>query len=333
MPLAEIGVHDEVKKALLASLASGKLPNSLLFCGQDELGMKKTALVLAQALNCLRMENDACGECSSCRAIIRNNFPDVILLALKEDDNRKSLGIDLVREIRPLALMRPMVGRSRVFIIEGADKMSIEAANALLKILEEPPFSTYFILMTTNPDLIPATIRSRCRPFIFKTINQEIIESKLISLGYKPEAAKLLAVLAQGSLEKALTMDWEKIISSRQKAWQLFHLLITEDNSFLTKILASSRSSDFKRDLEAMMRHFLTFFRDLLLLEEKGEDDLLLNPDLADQMRALKPQMTLELCLRGIELSQEILSGLERNLNAKLLGLYFYAQMRRTNHA
>lgn len=333
MPLAEICVHDEVKKALLASLAKGKLPNSLIFYGQDELGMKKTATVLAQALNCLRIKNDACGECSSCRAITKGNFPDVIILALKEDNNKKSLGIDFVREIRPLALMKPMVGRSRVFIIEEADRMSIEAANALLKILEEPPFFTYFILITTNPDLIPATIRSRCRPFIFKAINPEIIEKRLISLGREPGEAKLLAALAQGSLEKALTMDWEKIISDRQKAWQFFYSLITEDNSFLTEILASSRSPDFKRDLEAMMRHFLTFFRDLLLLEEKGEENLLLNPDLTAQMKALRSHLTQELCLRGIELSQEILSGLERNLNAKLLGLYFYSQIRRADNA
>ncbi len=269
MPLAEIYVHDEVKEVLLASLATRKLPNSLLFCGQDELGMRKTALVLAQALNCMRMQNDACGECSSCRAVIKNNFPDVIVIALKEDDNRKSLGIDFVREIRPLALMKPMVGRCRVFIIEGADRMSIEAANALLKILEEPPFYTYFILITTNPDLIPATIRSRCRPFIFKAIDPEIIGDRLISLGYEPGKARLVALLAQGSLEKALTTDWEKIISKRQKAWQFFHLLITEASLFLTKILASSRSPDFRSDLEAMMRHFLTFFAIFCCLKKK----------------------------------------------------------------
>lgn len=333
MPLAEIYVHEEVKKALLASLATGKLSNSLLFCGQDELGMKKTALVLAQALNCVRMKDDACGECSACRAIIKSNFPDVIILALKEVDNRKTLGIDFIREIRPLALMRPMVGRNRVFIIEEADRMSIEAANALLKILEEPPFYTYFILITTNADLVPTTIRSRCRSFIFKFINPEIIEERLVSLGYEPRLARLVAALAQGSLEKALTMDWEKLISTRQKAWQYFYSLITEGNEFLTKILASFRSPDFKRDLESMMRHFLTFFRDLLLLEEKGDEGLLLNPDLADKMKILRSQMTEEFCLKGIELSQEILSGLERNLNAKLLGLYFYVQMRRTNNA
>ncbi len=329
MPLSEIYIHGEVKKALLASLAMGKLANSLLFFGQDELGMKKTALVLSQALNCERMENDACGECSSCRAIIKNNFPDVIILGLKEDDDRKTLGIDFVREVRPLALMKPMVGKNRVFIFEEAERMSIEAANALLKILEEPPFYTYFILITTNPDLIPATIRSRCRPFIFKAINPEIIVGELISKGYEPGKARLMALLAQGSLERALTMDWERIITQRQKAWQFFQSMITEDNFFLIDPLTSSKSLDFKRDLEMIMRHFLTFFRDLLLLEENGDENLLLNPDLTDEMKGLKLQVTPEFCLKGIELSQEILSGLERNLNAKLLGLYFYVQMRR----
>jgi DNA polymerase-3 subunit delta' len=326
MPLADVYAHEEVKKALLTCLASGRLPNSLLFYGQDEPGMKKTALVLAQALNCLRLKNDACGACASCRAISHGNFPDVITLTLKEGSVLKVGSLD---DLRPLAIRKPMMGRNRVFIIEEAEDMSLKAANSLLKTLEEPSPFSYFILISSQPDLIPATIRSRCRSFGFKPISREIIEDKLMALGYEPKQARLISILAEGSLERALTEDWEKIMSNRQQAWQYFYFLMTEGNSFLTRMLAASRNPDFKKDFEEIMRHFLTFFRDLLLLKEKGKEELLFNPDLADGMKTLSSAITSQLCLRGIELAEEVLSGLDRNLNARLLVLYFYTQLRR----
>ncbi|MCX7973995.1 MAG: DNA polymerase III subunit [Candidatus Aminicenantes bacterium] len=331
MSLIKVWAHEPVKRDLMTCLALGKLPNSLLFSGPDELGMKKMALFLAQALNCLKRQDEACGECSSCRSIFQENFPDVILLASKE--NKMGIGIDEIREIRQLAFMRPMVGRHRIFIFEEAEKMSLEALNALLKILEEPPSYTYFILITTNADSLPATIRSRCQSFNFKAIDLETITARLISLGYEPIRARTVACLAQGSLEKALSLDWEKILSKRHQAWQAFRLFLKEDSTFLTKLLASSRGAEFKSDLEEMVNFFITFFRDLLLLKEKGPETLLINPDLKEEMQIMVHQLSQEFLLKGIELGQQILGGLDRNLNPRLLWLYFYAQMRSRDHA
>lgn len=331
MSLIKIWAHEQIKKDLLALFVGGKLPNSLLFSGQDDLGMRKMALWLAQVLNCLGHQAEACGECASCRSIFQENFPDVLMLSSK--DRKLSIGIDEIREIRQLAFMRPMVGRYRVFILEEAEKMSLEAANALLKILEEPPHHVYFILLTSNIDLIPATIRSRCRIFIFKHLDLKTIEAQLIARGYVPSQARLVAGLAQGSLDKALSLDWEKILSRRSQAWQYFRLILEENSLFLTKLTAASRGPDFKRDFEEMMNLFILFFRDLLLLKENGPEELLFNPDLREEMRNLASKTTKEFCLKGIELSQQILTGLEKNLNPRLIGLYFYAQMRSYRHA
>lgn len=333
MFLIKVWAHEQIKKELLTLFASDKLPNSLLFSGQDELGMRKMALWLAQVLNCLAHQAEACGECSSCRSIFQENFPDVLWLGSKDKKTNISIGIDEIREIRQLAFMRPMAGRYRVFILEEAERMSIEAANALLKILEEPPIYAYFILLTSNIDLIPATIRSRCRSFIFKPVDLKMIEDQLVARGYEPARARLLAGLAQGSLEKALSFDWEKILSRRSQAWQYFHLIVEESSLFLTKLVASSRAPDFKRDFEEMMNLFMLFFRDLLLLKENGPPELLFNPDLGEEMKILALKTSRDFCLKGIELSQQILTGLERNLNPRLLGLYFYAQMWSYNHA
>jgi len=330
MPWADFYGQETVKKTLQQGLRSGTLPNSLLFVGPDEIGMEKMARLLAQALNCLGSSDDPCGRCSPCQALAKGNFPDVLEIGLDKEAGKKSAGIDEIREIRELALLRPMTGRHRVFIIENAERISLEAANALLKILEEPPAHAYFILITKNPELLPATIQSRCRLISFKPLNPEEIERALLSSGMPAERARLAAILAEGSLDRALSLDWEQVMAERQLAWHYFSQLVTAaEASGFFKILSSSRQEIIRRDLASLFRFFLTFWRDLLLLQEKGDEDRLLNPDLKEDLKKLSVELTSEACLQGIDLAEEVLSGLERNLNPKLLTAYFYAQVRR----
>lgn len=329
MPFADLYIQNSVKQSLQQSLRVKKLPPSLLFFGSDALGMRRAAVVLAQALNCLQAIDDACGNCFACQAIARGNFPDVIAVGGESKKNKKSIGVEETRELRQLALMRPMVGRSRVFLINDADLMTVEAANSLLKILEEPPGFSYFILITTNLDLILPTIQSRCRLVFFPPLSPEQIEKALLSSGISAERAKITALLAEGSLERALSLDWEKIMAQRRTAWELFRQLNFESSTGFAEVMGLARTDRQKREMEATLRLFLTFYRDLLLLQQGGEQGLLLNADLAGELKALAPKISADFCLRGIDFTQETLLGLQRNLNPRLLAIYLSAQIRR----
>src|SRR2546423_13326160 len=187
--------NDEVKDALRHLLASGRMPGSLLFTGEAGIGKKLFALEIAKALNCRnRAGVEACDECSSCKRISNSTFP-----AFSEaTDNRERMiwsehgdvamvrpylqiiRVKPIRELEREANFRPFEGTARVFIIEDADYMNLNAANSLLKVLEEPPPTSHLILTTTNPTALLATIRSRCQVIRFAPVPAEQIENFLI---------------------------------------------------------------------------------------------------------------------------------------------------------
>jgi DNA polymerase III delta' subunit len=142
-------------------------------------GKRDTALVLAKALNCQKKKDDACEACASCKAVNAGNFPDV--MEIQPEGN--VLKIEQMRLLRDIVHLKPMTGKRRVFIVAEAEKMTEEAANSLLKILEEPPLFSYIILMTDNPFLLLPTIKSRCQILNFLPISREDIEKILVHKG------------------------------------------------------------------------------------------------------------------------------------------------------
>src|SRR5258706_10804424 len=215
--------NEEVKQALRQLLTGGRVPGSLLFTGEGGIGKKLFALELAKAMNCRnRVGVEACDECSSCKRISRSTFPPFS----DDDDNKERLiwsehadvamarpykniiRVKVMRELEREANFRPFEGAARVFIVEDADTMNDIAANALLKILEEPPPASHLILTTSNPTALLATIRSRCQIIRFAPIPVDAVEQFLTQEKNMPaEDARLLARTAQGSIGRALAGD------------------------------------------------------------------------------------------------------------------------------
>src|SRR5882762_11701013 len=201
--------NEEVKDALRHLLASGRMPGSLLFTGEAGIGKKLFALELAKALNCRnRVGVEACDECSSCKRISRSTFPPFT----SDEDNRERMiwsehadvamarpfkniiRVKVMRELEREANFRPFEGAARVFIVEDADSMNDQAANALLKTLEEPPPASHLILTTSNPTALLATIRSRCQMIRFAPIDAAEVEQFLIEQrSISDDDARLLA--------------------------------------------------------------------------------------------------------------------------------------------
>lgn len=168
MAFKDILGNSRVKKILRKALQKNKVPNSMLFCGPRGIGKKDMALVLAKAMNCERKKDDACEVCASCKAINAGNFPDVLEIS----PEKEVIKIDQMRILRKIAYLKPMMGKKRVFVVVDADKMTEEAANSLLKILEEPPLFSYIILVAHNPFMIMSTIKSRCQVLNFSPVSK-----------------------------------------------------------------------------------------------------------------------------------------------------------------
>jgi DNA polymerase III delta' subunit len=191
-------------ETLRAAVARRRLHHALLFEGPSGVGKATTARALAMALNCERgPHTDGCGECAPCQKILSGNHPDLVGF----DMTGKGL-TERVRELLPSLGFRPHEARARVVVLDPADDLAqgrAEAANALLKTLEEPPADTHFVLCTAQPHRLPVTVRSRCQRVRFSPLDRQTIVHFLTARqGAELAVAEEAAALADGSLGRAL---------------------------------------------------------------------------------------------------------------------------------
>src|SRR6266511_886981 len=192
MPFRAITGHRPLLELLARATARGTLPPSLIFAGPEGVGKRLTATALAQALNCehpieygrqktedgkQEAGNDACGECAACKRIARGVHADVLTI---EPGETGSIKLDQVREAIDRSAYRPFEGRRRLVVIDEADALLPEAQNALLKTLEEPPSGSVFVLITSRPDVLLPTVRSRCQRLRFGSLTAAEVADVLI---------------------------------------------------------------------------------------------------------------------------------------------------------
>ena len=200
--------QDRIITTLINQITSGRIPHAYLFCGSRGTGKTTTAKVLSRAINCTNSpDGEPCGECDACRQLSGENNLDIV-----EIDAASNNGVDEIRDLRDKVKYPPTVGRYKVYIIDEVHMLSIGAFNALLKTLEEPPAHAVFILATTEPQRLPATILSRCQRFDFKRIPAATIigrlQTVLDSTGAQAEgeAVSMIARAAEGGMRDALSI-------------------------------------------------------------------------------------------------------------------------------
>ncbi len=204
----EVCGQEHITNVLKYETAQSKLCHAYLFCGSRGTGKTSCAKILAKAVNCLSpRDGNPCGECTACRAIDSATTTDVL-----EMDAASNNGVDNIRDIRDEVNFAPSDLKYRVYIIDEVHMLSASAFNALLKTLEEPPAHVIFILATTELQKLPSTIISRCQRFDFRRIAIEALISRLEYIAaqenilLQPEAAHLLARLAQGGMRDAISL-------------------------------------------------------------------------------------------------------------------------------
>ncbi len=197
-----------VSRTLSHAISAGRIAHAYLFSGPRGTGKTSTAKILAKSLNCEKGPTpDPCGVCKSCTKIADGTALDVF-----EIDAASNRGIDEMRDLREKVKFTPAEGRYKVYIIDEVHMLTTEAFNALLKTLEEPPEHVVFILATTEPHKVPATIQSRCQRFDFRRITVEEIEARLayvaqeMKIPCEKEALRLIAHQADGGMRDALSL-------------------------------------------------------------------------------------------------------------------------------
>lgn len=200
--------QEHVVKTLKYSISSDRIGHAYLFCGTRGTGKTTMAKIFSRAINCLNpKDGDPCNECEICRGILNGSLLDVV-----EIDAASNNSVDNIREIRDEVVYAPSQAKYKVYIIDEVHMLSSGAFNALLKTLEEPPKHVVFILATTEPHKLPATILSRCQRFDFRRITVESIMERIINIsennGVKlhKEAARLIARMADGALRDAISI-------------------------------------------------------------------------------------------------------------------------------
>jgi DNA polymerase III subunit delta' len=223
--LRQVKAQEVAVLTLTRALRSGRVHHAYLFEGPAGVGKELLAFGLAQALVCERRqggEADACGECSACRrAILREGertpaHPDVMLVERglydpaqigRRTPETQDISIDQVRSVvLARAAYPPHEGRARVILVRRAEELSVSAANALLKTLEEPTKGTHFVLLSSQPDVLLPTIRSRALRVRFGPLPDALVTELLVGRGVAPERASTIARLAGGSMEAALAL-------------------------------------------------------------------------------------------------------------------------------
>lgn len=256
------------------SLARQTVAHAYLLVGPRQVGKRMLALELAKALNC-EGANPPCGECLSCRKIATGKHADVQTISLVSSNSgekpQTEISIDQIREMQHLASLPPFEGRCKVFIIDGAELMSHEAANSLLKTLEEPVARVVFILLTVNERLLPATIVSRCQRLELPPLAIAEVEKALTTRwGIEGSKARLLAGLCHGSLGWALAaaQDESRLKQRSERLTRLVRVVAGDGEERFDYAQELSRLYSQNRELVGeILDLWLNWWRDLLLIK------------------------------------------------------------------
>lgn len=301
MAFKDIINQHKAKEILSGQMKSGRIPHAYIFLGQPGVGRRLTALELSKALNCEKNTNplsinEPCDQCISCVKIDKKNHPDVQCIDFayqanlegKEIEKQKTIKIDTIRAMQKDINLKPVEGRWKIFIIEPAEKMNIDAANCLLKTLEEPPAWTMIILLAKHKENLPATIASRAQIIFFNPLNDnEIISILKTKYALSQEHAALIAAKAEGSLANAVPLI-EQITENTNFAWGKI-----KNNNLSSKELLGI-SQQYYKDAPAFLNELLN----------DAKNDFRANPD------------------KSAAVIEEILASqkyLERNVNAQMV--------------
>jgi DNA polymerase-3 subunit delta' len=328
--------NSRVKEILRRMLRRNRVPNSMLFAGENGVGKKTFAVYLAKSLLCKTPVNsESCDICSACKRantiletakvsqsqdaetfkrVIFGDHPDLgMILPFK-----KQILIEAIRDLEERANnVKPFEANSRIFIIDEAEKMNDTSANALLKVLEEPPIGIYIFLISSQPSLLPLTILSRVQMIRFTPLQtEEIITFLREKKGMTGSEAVAVATYADGSISKALSLNKLQFLSIRKQALEVINQVLADESDFSKLLLVSEEISDPKTDYQFFLKTLQQLIRDVWILSLGGDN--IVNADIKEELMSLAKKANSSIFSRWLQEIEKLLQYLDLNLNKKI---------------
>lgn len=315
MKFEEILGQKQAIEKIEAMLVAENLPAIMLFYGPEGVGKRLTAFMTAKALNCINNNPPVsffCNECTSCQRIEKQIHPDLHVLN-KEGD---SIKIENVREMIRALNYTQFEGKRKVAIIDNAEALTIQAANALLKTLEEPPQNTNIILISSNPGRLPVTLRSRCYPIRFNPLDEEIIveiiarEKQIDSM----DTLKIIAGIADGGIESARSLLEIDVINVRENFLQI---LGAGDYNIRNYALFSDEKLEGTELIKCYLQIFRRIILDILFFKMSIYERIK-NTDIIEEIKKVSVRIDKLRLWSVLKKLEQFESLLEMNINLKI---------------
>lgn len=263
--------HEEIITHLQNAIRQGQVSHAYIFGGENGSGKKLLASLFAMTLQCQEREVDPCMQCPSCKKVLSKNHPDIIYVTHEKPN---SIGIDEIREqlIQDVGI-KPYESPYKIYIVNDADKLTLQAQNALLKTIEEPPAYAVILLLANNPDALLPTITSRCVFLSLKPVGDQLVKDYLMDKMHIPDyQAEVQASFAQGNIGKARQMaDSAEFAEITENALRILkHSKVMEVYELVDAV--KSMSAD-KQNIHEYLELFTMWFRDVLLFKATKEVD------------------------------------------------------------
>lgn len=306
--------QDKSLKMLKNMLSTGRMPHALLFVGPEGVGKMRTAKIMAAALLCQSQENQPCGQCASCQKIEQGVHPDYSVVQPIE---ASSIKIEQIRALQRAAAVAPYFGKYKVCIIEDAETMTTQAANSLLKVLEEPVVNVVFILIASKRHLLLDTIISRCQVMSFQPIAWDQITQLLISEGVVAEKAEAAARLSGGRIGAARELLAPDGFGLRDKASDVLSSL-SGDNIRKVWDFAAEFDKGNRQEVRLFLTYFIFLMRDILMLLVGRGAEVLFNPDIGERLKNESLHWREKRVLAALDEVRQAVRAVEANANVRL---------------
>lgn len=285
--------NEQVKEILRRFIANERVPNSLIFAGPDGVGKRQFALALAKSLVCTdRTTAEGCELCPSCRRVGGFVFPkaddkdahELVIWSEHPDVGtvipyKQFVLVDAIRHLEKESNFRPFEAAARIFIIDDADRMNDAAANALLKTLEEPPATTHIFLITSRPDSMLATIRSRCQMVRFSPIETNLVERLLVEeREFSVDDARIAAAISHGSVGRAISIKIDEYQKRCERMLGVIRdALVTGDIASMLRTSEELNDAKNKEKVEHNLDLLASLTHDIWSLNLSGDKTRIVN--------------------------------------------------------
>ena len=316
----EIIGHERIIENLISTVKLGKISHAYIFDGADGIGKEKTAKIFAEAILCEDFKGELCGECKSCHLTFSETHPDlkVVDLTIGEDGKqRASIPVEAVRQLKKDVYLKPFFSKKKIYILENAEKMTVEAQNAMLKIFEEPPEYVTMILICNGLSKLLSTIKSRAVIFKFPNLKPKELEKYLNTYYNDIDNKSIYTNISDGSISKMMSLiSDEQSLNFRESVLKSFIKLLKSDStvSFNDLFDIFIKNKDERADIISQ----LSIFAFDIVYAKTGNISKIVNVDYKNEIEEIAGKLSLSNIYNIEKIISVFSEQVNKNANYKL---------------